>query len=135
MTHHPLTNPPSVNSRFSGGKLVLVALLSVVYAAAYVVLRATHQIRCTSNAWNWHPEKWDLAHHFEVDAHLYPWSLVFKPLMLAEEMVRAGTAWLAHETSHWIVILAALTIAMIGGGLGVDWLCVRRWFSWNRGAR
>ncbi len=139
MTHHPLTNPASVISRFPRGKfkvgLVLVALLSVVYAGAYVLLRATHRISCSSNAWHWHPEKWNLAHHFDMDARVRPWSPVFKPLMLAEEMVRVAAAWLAHEVPHGTVICAGLIIAIFSGWIGVGWLCVSRWISRNRGTR
>lgn len=77
-----------------------------VYAATYAELRFTHQIRCSTNAWNWHPDKWDLAHHFEWNSNLLPWTTVFKPLMLAEAAMRASAAWVAHEIQQWLAIIS-----------------------------
>ena len=98
--------------------LGIVVLVFCIYVGTYAELRFTHQIRCSTNAWNWHPEKWDLAHHFQWDSKLLPWTTVFKPLMLAEEAMRASAAWMAHEVQAWLAIIgmfvwAGLIVAIV----------------------
>jgi hypothetical protein len=73
----------------------VIACLAVavgVYAGSYLCLRAAHQIRCFSNARNWHPEKRSPEHNMSARK---PLAAVFAPLMFAESSIRTAAARLA----------------------------------------